>query len=638
MDNKSLTFDSKIKELQEKKSNLDKSILEFQKQENQERIDEILCGPVVGWEEKEALNKAREYRAKKKEIESKIKEIPEDADKTIKEIDEKIAECEARRARVMWLEPYRETEEWIFKILWEDKIYQYAVGVNDVELIEKLKTRRLTEAEYQEALEKYPAYMESFYSELFPENKKTELDNQENDGSEWGDLSWKGSEWEGVNNGINEESASQSDSNDETPKKRKVTIERSRNSLNRLNVDYDIIDKVILPTKWKGPRINRSGSIAKRSKDVETEYENKIGILFDKVLTQEHWFKPEDYKVIAWQEPKRMVRQTTYVVVSIPSQEKMIILNNGYWEAAFLCDILFDLKTLTTLSKDELLKDKEFWNHIRKLKFENEEDWVNKILQWLGKDLSAQSQEKPELITEQKDGIIKIDIEGKNKSDEKEGKETIEKRKAQPSELFFSFEKYLKFFLGIDDLKGVSETQIQSVIDLLKKPNEYEGFCNVCKKEYLNDTECVFPGSLSDFINEICPVDITERQFIMILQSNHMEKEEFERMFNATVNKGSITRWESFGFKPFWSKDFFNSRNIDSKLKDEIMGLYVRKKDMKNWLRYNNIDPGWKVGRANFKHVNTDILNLEMRIIDTTYPHLKKFYMMIYGLYSVFMR
>jgi hypothetical protein len=42
-----ITFDSRIKELQEKKSNLDKSVLESQRQEYQKRIDEILSNPVA---------------------------------------------------------------------------------------------------------------------------------------------------------------------------------------------------------------------------------------------------------------------------------------------------------------------------------------------------------------------------------------------------------------------------------------------------------------------------------------------------------------------------------------------------------------------------------------------------------------
>jgi len=116
------TFDSRIKELQEKKSKLDKSLLEIQKQEYQQRVKEILSGPVAEWKEKEALFKAMEYQAKQNAIEDKIKEIPEDADKTIKEIDEKIARYQKDRERIKNIPLYKDTQEWLVDIFWTDII------------------------------------------------------------------------------------------------------------------------------------------------------------------------------------------------------------------------------------------------------------------------------------------------------------------------------------------------------------------------------------------------------------------------------------------------------------------------------------------------------------------------------------
>lgn len=145
-----ITFDSRIKELQEKKSKLDKSILESlesQKQWYQQRINELLGGPVAEWWEKEVLDEMRGCYAKVQELDDKIKQFPEDAWERIKEIDKKIAECEARRERVRGLKSYRDTEEWLADVFWTE-IIEYAKETKNEDLLNKLRTRSLSEEEY----------------------------------------------------------------------------------------------------------------------------------------------------------------------------------------------------------------------------------------------------------------------------------------------------------------------------------------------------------------------------------------------------------------------------------------------------------------------------------------------------------
>ena len=631
MAEKHLTFDSKIKELQERRSELDVTVLESKREEYSNRIVELLTNPVQEWKGEEAYNEMRECYAKVKELDEKIKQMPADAWKIVEELDAKIAEYEASRERVRGLQLYRDTEEWISNILWEDNVYIYAKETNNEELKNKLERRRLTEEEYMD-------YKKKMYGEMLLEAEKSWWDSwwkkvdveQDQPKVETEEPRWETWEQDGGN-----QETSLSESNNQLQKKKKVVIERPRISLSRLNVDYDIIDKVILPTKWDGPRIRKSVS-KKKSEECESEYQNKIGILFDKVLTPNHWFKSDDYKVISWQEPKNMVRKSTYIVVAIPDQDKMIILNNGYWEATFLCDEILDEKIYTSLSKEELLKDNNLKKHIKKLKFEKEDDRVNEILKWLGKDVNGEQWEKSGWVSEHEEEAINPNTDDNDKSDDKESKEVIEKRKATPKELFFSFEKYIKFFLEIDDLKDASKDQIQQMIDLLKIPDNYEDFCNVSKKEYLNDAECTFPSSLSEFVHEICPVDINDEQLILILQSNHMEEKEFKDMFRALCykNKDKNEKRKYRTFYPFWSHDYIKRTDIDDRLKDEVIDLYRIKRDMVNWLDHCEIDREGDIGKAHFKKVNSDIADIEMRIIDTIYPHLKNFYTIIYELYS----
>ena len=184
-----ITFDSKIKELQEKKSELDVSILESQREEYRKRIVELLTNPVQEWKGEEAYNEMRECYAKVKELDEKINQMPADAWKIVEELDAKIAKYEAGRKSVRELQLYRDTEEWISNSIWEDNVYKYAKETNNEELIRKLKDRTLTEEEYltileqilpeseytrilsEEHAETRYSNLEKLYNDLFKENE-----------------------------------------------------------------------------------------------------------------------------------------------------------------------------------------------------------------------------------------------------------------------------------------------------------------------------------------------------------------------------------------------------------------------------------------------------------------------------------
>ncbi len=180
------TFDLKIKELTQEKSELDLSFLQLKKQWYIEKIYEILDSLNKKSDEVDAittLNVLKVCRISIKEIDKKI----ENNSKLLGEIDNKIAYYQDARENVKNIPLYRNTEEWIAEIFWWDSIYQYAKETDDEELMEKLKKRSLTLEEYTKILEKdYPAYqenkrnnyikdMEKMYGDLFwPLLKKEE--------------------------------------------------------------------------------------------------------------------------------------------------------------------------------------------------------------------------------------------------------------------------------------------------------------------------------------------------------------------------------------------------------------------------------------------------------------------------------
>lgn len=143
-----VTFDSKIRELEESKSELDLSILESKKQEYQNRIAEILESQIAEWGERDAINELKECHRKIKEIDYTMWHIPE----TLENINKKIALCQEKKESVKNIPLYKDTEEWLANIFWTDLI-EYARETNNEELLNKLRTRSLSEEEYRQYFE-----------------------------------------------------------------------------------------------------------------------------------------------------------------------------------------------------------------------------------------------------------------------------------------------------------------------------------------------------------------------------------------------------------------------------------------------------------------------------------------------------
>ena len=153
------TFDSKLVELKKEKSELDLGFLQNQKKEYSEKIREILEKSDNERDEKNAVNNLRDmiqYYRKIKEIDQKI----ENNSDFLEDIDNKISFYQERKGRVKTIPLYRNTEEWITEILWDDPLYQYAKKIDNKELINLLETRKLTESDYEK-------YMEKMYQNTF---------------------------------------------------------------------------------------------------------------------------------------------------------------------------------------------------------------------------------------------------------------------------------------------------------------------------------------------------------------------------------------------------------------------------------------------------------------------------------------
>ena len=166
------TFDLKIKELEQEKSELDLTFLQNLKEENEEKMYEILDNQSDEIDETTAvshLNKVKLYRKKIKDIDEKIAHN----DKFIEDIETKISQYREGKEKTRNIKLYRETQEWITEIFWDCELYQYAKVTNNEDLINKLETRRLTPNEYS-------AFSEKMYKELFApilkkKNKKSEV-------------------------------------------------------------------------------------------------------------------------------------------------------------------------------------------------------------------------------------------------------------------------------------------------------------------------------------------------------------------------------------------------------------------------------------------------------------------------------
>lgn len=164
-----LTFDSKIKELEQSKSELDLNFLECQKKEFEEKMYEILDNQNEGIDENNAiseLKKIKSYRSKIKETEEKI----QNNSNFMKDIDKKISFYMEKKEWIKKIPLYRDTEKWIAEILWWDPVYQFAKETNKGKIAKKLEERCLSVKEYETLLG-------NMYKELLKnyEKKKKEI-------------------------------------------------------------------------------------------------------------------------------------------------------------------------------------------------------------------------------------------------------------------------------------------------------------------------------------------------------------------------------------------------------------------------------------------------------------------------------
>ena len=164
-----LTFDSKIKELEQSKSELDLNFLECQKKEFEEKMYEILDNQNEGIDENNAiseLKKIKSYRSKIKETEEKI----QNNSNFMKDIDKKISFYMEKKEWIKKIPLYRDTEKWIAEILWWDPVYQFAKETNKEKIAKKLEERCLSVKEYETLLG-------NMYKELLKnyEKKKKEI-------------------------------------------------------------------------------------------------------------------------------------------------------------------------------------------------------------------------------------------------------------------------------------------------------------------------------------------------------------------------------------------------------------------------------------------------------------------------------
>lgn len=177
-----ITFDSKIRELQEKKSNLDLSVLNSKRQEYKSMLLESLDAPMDGLQESDAITILKElkgYHENIKEIDKTIQNIPEAA----KKIDAEIAFLQEKKESIKKLSLYKDTEEWLAEIFlrksedvkegespYTDEVYAYAKKTNNEDIIRKFHNRALKEEEYneqKELMEEEKA--KEMYGDLFDE-------------------------------------------------------------------------------------------------------------------------------------------------------------------------------------------------------------------------------------------------------------------------------------------------------------------------------------------------------------------------------------------------------------------------------------------------------------------------------------
>ena len=487
-------------------------------------------------------------------FENRIRELEREASQT----RGKIKDLKSAQEKIRNMQIYSKTEEGQDEILRWDEVYEFLKLKKDEELLEALRTRKMT-------VEQYFKLYYLFSQDVDEEN------------------TWNANEWEWSET-------------KKSPKRKKVKIERPSKTLSDLNVEYDKIDWVILPTK-RGRRPKWMWGISTASNnETINEYDNKIMLLFSKVLTPANWFTSEDFGIKIWEEPKNMIRRTTYIVVEIPKNNKTIILNNGYWEASFLCDEMFSEEVLTSLTKTELIN--KYWEKIKRLEFEDEQTWIDQILNWLKIDWKGKAERENSWNITRNSQNVKW---GDDLGSDKESRE-IKEKEATPAELFISLESYIEW-KEEEKLAMIDKENIRKIIRELNDKGNYEFFCGMWKRIFLKKPTVKFPVSFEEFLDKIAPIELDEEKLIAILQSNYPKK------------------WESFSWKvKVFDGKYFKHREWCSRY-SELWELYSIHNDYLNNYRTLNDEQKKKL-----IELRKAIYQLEGRIINTFYGHLQMAY------------
>ena len=487
-------------------------------------------------------------------FENRIRELEREVSQT----RGKIKDLKSAQEKIRNMQIYSKTEEGQDEILRWDEVYEFLKFKKDEELLEALRTRKMTVEQY----------FKLYY--LFSQDVEEE--------NTWNTNEWEAGQVAGSHN------------------RKKVKSERPSKTLSDLNMEYEELDGVILPTK-SGRRPKWMWGIGKsNNSETISEYKNKIKLLFSKVLTPANWFTSKDFCIKVWEEPKNMIRRTTYIVVEIPKKNKTIILNNGYWEASFLCDEMFSEEVLTSLTKTELIN--KYWEKIKRLEFEDEQTWIDQILNWLKIDWKDKAQKENSWNITRNSQNVKW---GDDLGSDKESRE-IKEKEATPAELFISLESYIEW-KEEEKLAMIDKENIRKIIRELNDKENYEFFCGMWKRIFLKKPTVKFPASFEEFLDKIAPIELDEEKLIAILQSNYPKK------------------WESFSWKvKVFDGKYFKHREWCPRY-PELWELYSIHKDY--LINYRSLNDEQK---KKLNELRIAIYQLEGRIINTFYGHLKEAY------------
>lgn len=186
----------------------------------------------------------------------------------------------------------------------------------------------------------------------------------------------------------------------------------------------------------------------------------------------------------------------------------------------------------------------------------------------------------------------KKDEKDENENNDRESREKLKGRELSAKELFDGLETFIKVYFASDNLAEVKYDDIKLLLELLEDEKHYKEFCKTCKEEILNDEKAKFPSSFKDFVDKISPIKLDEEKLIAILQSNYKK-----------INES----WGVLIFFPYCFED------KGYEWYAELKGLYNTRSDYSR----NGI-------------TNSDVINkiheLESKIINTYYPHLKNVY------------